>query len=128
MINSFRTQEGNARYDAYRKDNPVFTDTCVLCDRAPLHEFTWWKIIENAFPYDRIASTHHMLMPKRHTLESELTPDEKSELERIKESGLDAYQFIIEPTRALKSIPSHFHLHLIVCKEVVCDTPDDRGV
>lgn len=128
MINSFRTKVGNAQYDAYRRDNPAFRDTCVLCDKTPLRDFTWWKIIENAFPYDRIASLHHMLIPKRHTTENGLTPEERNELQHIKDTGLDTYQFLIEPTHAFKSIPNHFHLHLIVCKEIACDPQNENSL
>lgn len=117
MHNSFRTKEGNAQYDAYRATG-VLEKSCVLCERESLHEFTLWRIIENRFPYDRIASVHHMLVPKRHTSEGELTDDERRELYEIKQNSLEEYQFIIEPTPHVKSIPAHFHLHLVVSKEI----------
>lgn len=119
--NSFRTRDGNARYDAY-KCTPEFSHGCVLCEREARKEFTWWKIIVNKFPYDRIASVHDMLVPKRHATEDELTEDEKCELREIKRTEIHDYQFIIEPTPHVKSIPTHFHLHLIVGKDIKCDS------
>lgn len=114
--NSFRTKECNALYDAY-KLTPEFSRGCVLCAREAVREFSWWKIIVNKFPYDRVASVHDMLVPKRHVTEDELSEDEKRELREIKRTELHDYQFIIEPTPNVKSIPAHFHLHLIVSKD-----------
>jgi len=92
---------------------------CPLCSNEPLKTFKYWKVIVNDFPYDKVAQRHHMLVPLRHVAEGELTEDEKHELFDLKPTYLnDEYQFIIEATHKTKSIPSHFHLHLIVAKEL----------
>jgi len=58
-----------------------------------------------------------MLIPNRHVSEGNLTKEESQELQDIKGSYINTeYDWIIEPTHKNKSIPGHFHLHLIVGK------------
>ncbi len=81
-------------------------------------DFTHWRITENRYPYDRIAVTHHLLSPKRHVTDSELSEDELTELKDIRQAKLNQdYTFIMEALPRGRSIPAHFHLHLIVPKE-----------
>ncbi len=113
---TLRTPEGHKKYREYQKAHPV-SDSCPLCDKEALKDFKFWKIIENMFPYDTIASVHHMLVPKRHSNEKELNKDEMEEISIIKESTLNPdYDWLIEATHKNKSIPGHFHIHLIVAK------------
>ena len=78
--------------------------------------FTLWKIIPNDFPYDRIAKKHHMIVPLRHVQEKDLSTEERAELQEIKGRGFDddTYEYIIEAAQKIKSVPGHFHLHLVV--------------
>lgn len=93
---------------------------CMLCGKASLKEFTHWRVTTNDFPYDKIAEVHHMLMPHRHVLELELTEEEWGELIEIKESYVnERYDIILEAPKRNKSAPEHFHLHLIVIKELL---------
>src|SRR3989344_1004131 len=102
--------------DKYQKLAPeLLKKGCPLCLKTPEQTFTHWKIVTNDFPYDKIAKTHHMITPLRHVSEQELSDDEKKELQDIKGGYLNThYEYIIEPTHKKKSIPAHFHLHLIV--------------
>lgn len=89
---------------------------CFICDRLPKNKFKHWKIIRNNFPYDRLASKHDMLTTLRHvSLESEFNAGEKAELVAIKEKILPKmdYDWIIENLPRKKSVPKHFHLHLL---------------
>lgn len=87
---------------------------CVLCPKTPIKQFVHWKIIENDFPYDRIAARHHMIIPIRHVAGDGLSAEELRELEDIKRAYInDAYDYILEAVPRIKSIPAHFHLHLI---------------
>jgi diadenosine tetraphosphate (Ap4A) HIT family hydrolase len=98
--------------------NGTLEKGCVLCDKTPVVEFKFWKIIMNDFPYDRIAEVHHMLVPIRHVTEEGLSKEEHQELLRLKKSELNReYQYLLEATPSTKSIPGHFHIHLIVKKE-----------
>jgi len=111
---SLRTREGKKKYQEYLKTQESST-SCPLCDKKPIKDFNFWIVAENSFPYDRIAKTHHLLLPKRHVSEKELTGEELEELASIKESHINTeYDWIIEATRKNKSIPDHFHLHLII--------------
>ncbi|MDP3735238.1 MAG: hypothetical protein Q8R39_02300 [bacterium] len=114
-MGSLRTPEGKERYEEYLSLADL--SACPLCGKESIETFQFWKVTENSFPYDLIAKVHHMLVPKRHAVENELTPEELGELAVIKESFVHQhYEWIVEPTHPSKSIPSHFHLHLIVGK------------
>lgn len=113
---TFRSPEQDKKYTQYRNDTQG-NSQCALCEKTPLKTFTYWKVIENSFPYDLIAQTHHMLVPIRHTIEKNLTQQERQELSVLKETFLnDNYDCMLEPTQKLKTIPTHFHIHLIVAK------------
>ena len=117
MNSVFRTPQNQESYEAYKAAGNLDRG-CVLCARESVHEFEYWRIIENKFPYDRIAKIHHMILPKRHVVESDLSDEEIQELKDIKEKDLHKdYDFMIEATHRMKSIPAHFHLHLIVARD-----------
>lgn len=117
-MGSLRTPEMTQRYKDYR-DQGGLENGCRLCDSEPIKKYRFWKITDNKFPFDRIAKVHYMLMPLRHTTEAGFTEEERFELFEIKH-GVDIqddYDFIIEAMHKKKSIPDHFHLHLIVAKD-----------
>ena len=118
MKGSFRTKKEHDRYAAYLKKR-AREDGCPLCqDKETIKGFRYWRIVENTFPYNRIAKIHHMLLPHRHVTENMLTAREKSELQKIKHSYVNReYEFIFESTHRTKSIPAHHHLHLITVKD-----------
>lgn len=59
-----------------------------------------------------------MLVPLRHVQERELNEEELKELRKIKETYVNIeYDWIMEPVPKGKTIPAHFHLHLILGKE-----------
>lgn len=111
-----RTPETMAAYTKAQEEG-LLLNGCPICKAESLKEFTLWRIITNKFPYDKIAAVHHMLVPKRHVPEAELSPEEKEEYKVLKNSYIDdTYQFIMEPTTTMRSIPAHAHLHLVVLK------------
>ncbi|MFZ2149626.1 MAG: hypothetical protein WAV15_00485 [Minisyncoccia bacterium] len=114
----FRTDEMEQKYLKYRKDGHM-SKVCNLCEKAAsVIEFNHWKIVENIFPWDRIAKIHHMIIPKRHIAYEQLNEEEKNEFDEIKLGHIEPrYEFIMEATTRIKSIPQHFHLHLITMKE-----------
>ncbi len=114
---TLRTQESNKIYTDYLQNNR-HPDMCELCSSEPVKEFLFWKIIQNDFPYDRIAKVHHMIVPKRHVSETQLNSEEMAEIGNIKKDYINNnYQYIIEATQKNKSVPEHFHLHLIIAKD-----------
>jgi diadenosine tetraphosphate (Ap4A) HIT family hydrolase len=112
---TLRTTESQEVYENYAKNNK--DDGCALCLKASLRDFNYWRIVKNDFPYDKIAEIHDILIPIRHAREGDLNEQELQELMKIKESHVnEAYEYMIEATAKNKSIPNHFHLHLIVAK------------
>ncbi len=112
-----RTHDIQTRYNEYLKTDA--SKTCALCGNKPLKVFKHWKIMENNFPYDIIATTHNMVVPLRHVREDELNSEEMEELLKIKNEVLHKeYDFFIEATYKIKSIPNHYHLHLIKVKDL----------
>lgn len=90
---------------------------CNLCKEKTLKEFRYWKIIKNRFPWDKISKVHHMIIPKRHTIESKLTKAELKEFGLLKKGYIEKnYELIAEATKKKKTIPTHLHLHLIIAK------------
>ena len=91
---------------------------CALCAKKALRAFTHWKIVENSFPYDRIASLHHMILPLRHVQEPDLTSEENAELKKVKNEYINIhYEYILESVPRQQTVPGHFHLHLIDVKD-----------
>jgi hypothetical protein len=94
------------------------SDACPLCEREPLETFKFWKLIDNKFPYDRVAKTHHTLVTLRHVPETELSDEEKDELIEIKRGyANERYDYVLEATPKALSIPEHFHVHFMVIKD-----------
>jgi len=114
-MGTMRTPETEARYTREKQSGRLAER--VLCKSPSLKEFKEWRIIENRFPYDLVAEVHHMLVPKRHASDAELTASEQEEFEAIKEAYVqEVYEFMIEPARKKRSIPDHSHLHLLIAK------------
>lgn len=117
MLPTLRTKKTEDKYNKFRKTADL--KKCPLCDIKPTKVFKYWKIIKNDFPYDRIAKNHDLLVPKRHEVENNLTKKEMKELKSIKNIYINKskkYTYIMEVTKMNKTIPSHFHLHLIKLK------------
>ena len=111
-----RTKEMDEKYKTAIA-NGVLKHDCALCTKDTIKSFKYWKAIRNDFPYDSIAEVHDMIIPYRHTTWQELSKEELEELERIKEEYLQlTYDYIMEGTNKIKTIPTHFHLHLIIVK------------
>ncbi len=116
-MGTFRTPEMTQKYADYRAAGHL-DNGCRLCDVPAIKQYKFWKIAEAKFSFDRVAVKHNMLLPLRHTVETGLTEEEKQELLDIKNGDIQTeYEFIIEATTKKKSIPSHFHLHLIVAQD-----------
>lgn len=114
---NWRTEETHALYMA-RIDAGDLDEVCRLCEAPTLHMLTHWRIVENKYPYDRVAAVHHMIIPMRHTSGNDLTEEELTELDELKRGHLNEhYEFVVEALPRTKSIPGHFHLHLITSKQ-----------
>ena len=113
---SLRTLEGKKKFQDYKK-SIISSDRCVLCDKPVLKGFKYWQIVKNDFPYDQVAEIHHMFVPIRHVVVDGLNEAELGEMRTIREGYInDNYDYMIEATHKNKSVPDHFHLHLILAK------------
>jgi len=108
-------------WDAYQTA-PKRHNGCFLCDGDDLNiirEFIDWYIVENQYPYDAVAETHHMLVPRRHVKhEDSLTHNERKSLEIILKQ-LDEetyYDCVCRNFTVGQSHKPHLHYHLIVWK------------
>jgi len=116
-MGNLRKPETQLAYRAYVKGGGL-DHGCRICEAPAVKDFQYWKIIRNSFPYDRIAVEHDMIVPKRHTTEQELSKEEWAEFQKIKTADINtSYEYLIEAVHKLKSIPGHFHLHLIVAND-----------
>jgi hypothetical protein len=115
---TLRTPETKKKYSEWLAAQGVQSE-CPLCVREPLHSFTFWKIIDNHFPYDRVAKVHHTLVTLRHVAEADLSSEERAELLEIKRSKLidERYDYSLEATPHTLSLPGHFHIHLMAIKD-----------
>ncbi len=116
MNHSLRSEAMTQKYRDHLATG-VLDKSCPLCDEMAIKTFTYWKIIQNNFPYDLIADIHHMIVPMRHESEQGLSREEWDELYTIKYQDLQEYDLIIEATKRKKSVPAHFHLHLVNLKD-----------
>lgn len=88
-------------------------------DERIVKEFKYWRIIENKFPYDAIATISHMIIPKRSVSFDWklLNKEEEQELEELQDTYMnDHYDVIWENLAKGRTIPGRFHLHLLVLK------------
>lgn len=110
-----RTKACADRYRAFQEAGHM-DNRCVCCDLETVQSFTHWRIVANDFPYDLIAKAHDMIVPIRHVTEDGLREEEKQEFKQIKNDYLQRYNFIMEASEKTKTVPGHFHLHLITTK------------
>ncbi|MFZ6014964.1 MAG: hypothetical protein ACOYUZ_01240 [Patescibacteria group bacterium] len=107
---TLRTEATNQRYQKFLQNKPA--DYCFLCKAEPIKEFTYWKIVENEYPYDKVLSAHHMVTLKRHVNEEGMTAAEIAEFTIIKKLMHMEHDMIFENAHKKKSIPDHHHLHM----------------
>lgn len=107
---ALRSAEMHQRYSTAEKD-PTFFETS-----ASIQDLYAWRIIENHFPYDVIATEHHMLIPRRKVAShTELTLQELDELNRFIGQN-QYYDAILLNFAKAQSQPHWLHYHLLVFK------------
>lgn len=123
MHTTLRSEENERRYGEFIASGGL--RECPLCRLAPIRTFTHWKIVENEYPYDLVVELHHMLVPLRHVTDGELTDEELREFAELKHDVVlhDTYQYFMEAARPTQSVPAHFHVHLVVMKDLAGVTP-----
>ncbi len=112
-----RSEEAAKKYEDEIK-NHKSGDGCNLCNdkESIVKEYEHWVLMKNKFPYDRYFTKSDMLVLKRHVGEHDLNDSERTEFISIKKELSDSYDSIIEHLPKQKSIPDHFHVHIIEFK------------
>lgn len=115
---TLRKDSTQAEYDRFKKDTGKNLP-CRFCGETNLDEKTpliHWKILHNRFPYDKITTSHDMLIPKRHfEKENEMTNEEREELIKIKTNILpkeDLYDSVLENMSGSRTM-DHYNIHLL---------------
>ena len=93
----------------YAKENPALI----------LHEFEFWLIIQNNFPYDPVAGVNHMIFPKRKVVFDWklIHQEEKDEFQKLRETFFrENYDVIYENLPSGQTKPGYFHIHLLKLK------------
>ncbi len=113
-----RSKKLTDKYKAYRVAIGDGLDD-VLNSEAPLMEWKFWKLLTNKFPYDKIAISHDMIVPKRKFGSlKDASGDEIAELEDIKIELADNYDCFLETSYSrARSIKTHYHLHCIAIRD-----------
>jgi diadenosine tetraphosphate (Ap4A) HIT family hydrolase len=114
-MSSLRTPKNEKIYQEFLKSNK---NRCPFCLKDLLvKEFKFWILVENKFPYNKIAVTHHLLAPKIHIAEfEELKNWQREELKEIIKKIEKNYSYISLNVKKKRTIKDHFHLHLIKIK------------
>ncbi len=116
-MGTLRTKETKEKYKKYIQAGNLERG-CNLCKASSLEKFKYWRIVKAAFPYDRVAAVHHMVVTKRCVTEPELTEEEVKEFKSLKLGYINEnYEFILEAVNKMKTIPGHIHYHLVVVKD-----------
>lgn len=114
-----RSPEMEARYLEQRKlrtKHPELYPPFSPTEKDALKVFDYWMIIPNDFPYDAVAEQHDMLFTRRPVVFDWdlLTPQELHELQDLKKSYIaDTYDVLYENLPRGRTVPGHFHLHLL---------------
>lgn len=116
MVFTLRTPELEEVYAQFRKGNDK--NYCPFCNRDLIrHEFEYWLVLDNRFPYNKCFKVHHLLACKRHVKDwRELTEAELKELRSIEYQVMTRrfgnYDTIIINVPVRQSVPQHLHFHL----------------
>lgn len=112
---SDRTRETEQKYQDFKLTPEALT--CPFCTKQMLiKEYKYWILLKNRFPYDDRYKTSHMLAPKEHVKEENISILAFVELLNIKKEIANKYDLIQENLGSLKSRPDHHHLHLLIRK------------
>jgi len=106
-----RTDKMHERYVTAEKD-PDFMRT------APsIIDYVFWRVIDNSFPYDTVAKTHHMLVPKRQFAEyGDMKRRERVEYDTIINTYLEDYDVVMLNLPKQRSVKDWFHIHLLILR------------
>lgn len=89
-----------------------------LLSLKPVRPFHFWLLVENEYPYDKIAEKHHLLVPRENVSDyHQLSWGAKQELTDVRRwaNGM-RYDVLMENMSHRRTIKQQFHMHLIKYK------------
>jgi diadenosine tetraphosphate (Ap4A) HIT family hydrolase len=109
-MKTLRTELSEKIYQEYR--DTKIDGYCPFCERDLfIREWKHWILIENRFPYDRVAEVSDLLALKKH--KGEMNDWERKELKKILEEIQGEYHAILMNFTHRQSLPKHLHFHLL---------------
>lgn len=113
MSKTLRYQKSENKY-THAKLNNLLKD---LRDEIAIKEFKYFKIIVAAYPHDRIAAVHHLLVPKRKINHwTKMNWKEKREFRKIDTVTSKEYDCIKLNYPSKITVPEIVHWHLYKLK------------
>lgn len=102
---ALRSEENFERYKRERRS---------LKEIPTIRAWTYWRLVKNEYPYDKIFDRHDLLILARENVKSlfNLTAEERNELEAITDELQSEYDGILSPFNHTMTYPETFHLHL----------------
>jgi hypothetical protein len=103
----------------YRARRQKLGDSLAKVDLTKLpfiRAWKYWVLVENEFPYDKIAKKHDLLVATRHFVhDAELDILEREELFAIKAEFAESkeYDSLLENLSHNRTVPWQYHLHCI---------------
>lgn len=110
---SDRTEMTEIKYQVAKKEGTLRG----LLEEPSLKDFRYWRLVENAFPYDERWEVSHMLVLKRACQWSRMSADEVIELHVLKNKYRSKYDKIEENGLSMSSIKDIPHVHLLKGKK-----------
>ena len=108
-----RTPANVARYRARKKERGALD--LDLRTLPVVRDFIHWVLVVNEFPYDKILSDHHLLVPRDYFEHDWEMPEyARKELQAVRMWAEEAgYDSLIENMPGNRTIKPQFHLHLV---------------
>lgn len=111
-----RTPETLVIYKARRRALGDSLKKVDLTQLPFIREWEFWVLVENEFPYDKIAKKHSLLVAKRHFVhDDEMDILEREEMYAIKKEFAESreYDSLLENLSHNRTVPGQYHLHCL---------------
>lgn len=107
-----RTVFGEILYKRYIKNKSSEELVKLLQEQKAVHEYDFWKIVENRFPYT--VATHHLLIPKNNVADlNSLDYYALAEYKHLKKNVIPKlYDAVLINSDKARSVKFLYHEHL----------------
>lgn len=116
MKDVLRTNKILKPYRAHRRSLGEELSKTDLTKLPFIRAWKYWVLVENEYPYDKIAKKHSLLVATRHFVhDSEMDILEREELFAIKAEFAESreYDSLLENLSHNRTVPWQYHLHCL---------------